>query len=138
MGFRQRRCCRAIWLSRQAGPKGFEKVVVVKRMLDAGRSLEKEDREESDRREARAGTDANQFKPGAATVTDAPPDEITVQLVTGGRLAFTGEAVQLTVADPIPTVASGLYGACWVPGVTTFVNAAVLSPTELVATIENV
>src|SRR5439155_17736744 len=24
-----------IWLSRQAGPKGFEKVVVVKRMLDA-------------------------------------------------------------------------------------------------------
>ncbi len=40
-----------------------------KKLLDAGRSLEKEDREESDRREAKAGTDANQFKPGATKVT---------------------------------------------------------------------
>jgi hypothetical protein len=40
-----------------------------KKLLDAGRSLEKDDREQSDRREARAGTDANQFQPGAASVT---------------------------------------------------------------------
>ena len=40
-----------------------------KKLLDAGRSLEKDDREPSDRREARAGTDANRFNPGAASVT---------------------------------------------------------------------
>lgn len=40
-----------------------------KRLIDAGRSLEKEDREESDRREAKAGSDANQFKPDAAKGT---------------------------------------------------------------------
>jgi hypothetical protein len=39
-----------------------------KKLLDAGRSLEKDDREQSDRREARAGTDANQFNPGPAGV----------------------------------------------------------------------
>ena len=40
-----------------------------KKMLDAGRSLEKEDREESDRREAKAAVDPKQFTP------DAPPVE---------------------------------------------------------------
>lgn len=37
-----------------------------KKLLDAGRSLEKEDREESERREAKAANDAKQFTPGAA------------------------------------------------------------------------
>jgi hypothetical protein len=37
-----------------------------KKMLDAGRSLEKEDREESDRREAKAATDPKQFTPTPA------------------------------------------------------------------------
>lgn len=36
-----------------------------KKLLDAGRSLEKEDREESERREAKSATDAKQFTPGA-------------------------------------------------------------------------
>jgi hypothetical protein len=39
-----------------------------KKMLDAGRSLEKEDREESDRREAKAAVDPKQFTPDAAPV----------------------------------------------------------------------
>src|SRR5439155_8397156 len=38
-----------------------------KKMLDAGRSLEKDEREQSDRREAKAGNDEHQFKPDAAT-----------------------------------------------------------------------
>jgi hypothetical protein len=37
-----------------------------KKMLDAGRSLEKEDREESERREAKAATDPKQFTPTPA------------------------------------------------------------------------
>ena len=37
-----------------------------KKMLDAGRSLEKEDREESEKREAKAATDPKQFTPQAA------------------------------------------------------------------------
>jgi hypothetical protein len=37
-----------------------------KKMLDAGRSLEKEDREESEKREARSATDPKQFTPQAA------------------------------------------------------------------------
>ena len=40
-----------------------------KKLLDAGRSLEKDDREQSDRREARAGNDLNQFKPDATSAT---------------------------------------------------------------------
>lgn len=37
-----------------------------KKMLDAGRSLEKEDREESEKREAKSATDPKQFTPPAA------------------------------------------------------------------------
>ena len=37
-----------------------------KKMLDAGRSLEKEDREESEKREAKSASDAKQFAPQAA------------------------------------------------------------------------
>jgi len=40
---------------------------LLKKMLDAGRSLEKDEREQSDRREAKAGTDDHQFRPDAAT-----------------------------------------------------------------------
>jgi hypothetical protein len=38
-----------------------------KKLLDAGRSLEKDDREQSDRREAKAGNDLNQFRPEATS-----------------------------------------------------------------------
>jgi hypothetical protein len=37
-----------------------------RRLLDAGRSLEREQREETDRREARAGTAGDAFRPGDA------------------------------------------------------------------------
>jgi hypothetical protein len=40
-----------------------------KKLLDAGRSLEKDEREQSDRREAKAGNDSNQFKPDAVNAT---------------------------------------------------------------------
>ena len=40
---------------------------LLKKMLDAGRSLEKDEREQSDRREAKAGNDDHQFRPDAAS-----------------------------------------------------------------------